>query len=111
MFSELEKSADKVIQASAVNEDAEKENANPFEGASQIQIQENLESLKLKQKQDQLNRVENINRDVEDLQEMYINLNEMVGQQANNVDHIEATVENAQQNVDSGAKELKEAHK
>lgn len=106
---DYEKKVDALIKSEL--EDSEKENCSPFEGASQIQMVENIDELKLKGASDQLQKVENIQRDVEDLHEMYQNLNEMVGSQAENVDHIEKVVDNTQQNVESGTKELEKAHK
>lgn len=42
---------------------------------------------------------------------MYHDLNEMVGSQAENIENVEKAVEQAQQNVESGTKELAKAHK
>lgn len=92
-------------------EDSEKENLNPFEEASQIQMTENLEELKLKDDKNQLYKVENIQRDVNDLNEMYQNLNDMVGSHAEKVDTIQQSVDSTQQNVESGTKELGKAYK
>lgn len=89
----------------------EKENISPFEGASQIQMTENLDELKLRTATEQLNKVENMQKNVDDLHEMYHNLNEMVGSQAENVENIEKTVDSAHQNVERGTKELAKAHK
>lgn len=89
----------------------EKENMSPFEGASQLQMTENLEIFKLKKAQDYLYQAENIQKDVDDLQEIYQNLNEMVGVQGEHVDHIHECVENTQQNIESGTKDLAKAHK
>lgn len=104
-----EKKAHVII--TSFQEDFEKENCSPFDGASQIQMTENPEDVKLKTAQSNLNKVENIQRDVEDLHEMYQNLQGMVGTQAENVDHIEKSVDSAQQNVESGTKELVKAYK
>ncbi|CAG9839634.1 unnamed protein product [Diabrotica balteata] len=99
------------IISSQSSEESEKENAGPFDGASQIQIQENMDELRLKQKTEQMNRVESINKDVEDLHEIYKNLNEMVDNQADLVNQIANDVDSAQENVESGSKELAKAHK
>uniref|UniRef100_A0A6P7GFG9 Syntaxin-17 n=1 Tax=Diabrotica virgifera virgifera TaxID=50390 RepID=A0A6P7GFG9_DIAVI len=109
-YSELEKAVNQ-ITSSQSNEESEKENSGPFDGAAQIQIQENMDELRLKQKEEQMNRVENINRDVEDLHEIYKNLNEMVDNQADLVNQIVNDVDSAQENVESGSKELAKAHK
>lgn len=74
-------------------------------------MKENIEDLKLKSASEQLQKVENIQRDVEDLHEMYQTLNEMVGSQAEKVEVIENAVDNSQQNVENGTKELARAHK
>nr|CAH7728652.1 unnamed protein product [Callosobruchus chinensis] len=110
-YTELEKSAEKLIQATEAKLASEKENCNPFEGASQLQLQENLNDLKLKQHREQLSRVENINKDVEDLHEMYKDLHGMVETQATHVDHVEESVESTQKNVEGGMRELVKAHK
>ncbi|VEN58781.1 unnamed protein product [Callosobruchus maculatus] len=110
-YTDLEKSAEKLIQATEAKIAAEKENCNPFEGASQLQLQENLNDLKLKQHREQLSRVENINKDVEDLHEMYKDLHGMVETQAPHVDHVEESVESTQRNVEGGMRELVKAHK
>lgn len=111
---ELEKIAEKVVNRLLelnIQQQHVKENCDPFEGASQIQMQENVEDLKLKNQQDTLTKVENISKDVQDLHEMYKDLNEMVDVQGENVDHIEKTIDSAQQNVENGARELMKAHK
>ncbi|RZC36283.1 syntaxin-17 [Asbolus verrucosus] len=83
----------------------------PFEGASQIQIQENLDDLKLKQHQELLNEVENVHRDAEDLNEIFTQLNQMVEGQREQVDQVEENVEGAHENVQSGLKQLIKAHR
>ncbi|CAH1970370.1 unnamed protein product [Acanthoscelides obtectus] len=110
-YTELEKSAEKLIQAEEIKITSEKENCNPFEGASQLQLQENLNDLKLKQHREQLARVENINKDVEDLHEIYRDLHGMVETQATHVDQVEESVESTQKNVEGGLKHLVNAHK
>lgn len=108
---EFEKTVNKLILSDQASEESEKENQRPFEGASHIQIQENLEDLKIREKQEQLCKVENINRDVQDLNEMYKNLHEMVGTQAESVDQISENVESAQLNVETGTRSLSKARK
>ncbi|KAG5880674.1 hypothetical protein JTB14_028430 [Gonioctena quinquepunctata] len=110
-YTGLEKTVDQILTANSTNNEQEKENCDPFAGLAQIQIEGNLDELKLKQRQDQLNEVENIHRDVQDLHEMYKDLNEMVGNQAELVDNVEKNVDGTQQNVESGAKSLVKAHK
>lgn len=109
MFPEWEKRANEVVNVSL--EDSEKENCCPFEGTSQIQINANIEELKCNSAKNQLHKIESIQKDVEDLHEMYQNLNEMVGTQAEAVENIENSVEETHQNVESGTKELAKAHK
>lgn len=112
-YGDLEKSANKIINpCSGHDEDENKENVgNPFAGASQIQIQGNLNDLKLKEQQNRLNRVEDIHRDVEDLHEMYQDLNEMVHHQSEFVENVEENVESTQENVDMGVKSIVSAHR
>ncbi|XP_023024308.1 syntaxin 17 isoform X2 [Leptinotarsa decemlineata] len=109
-YTGLEKSVDKILNDSNITEEIQKENCDPFEGTSQIQIQGSLEEIRLKQRQDQLNEVENIHKDVEDLHEMYQSLNEIVGTQAELVENVEKNVESTQQNVESGVQSLVKAH-
>ncbi|XP_018569408.1 syntaxin-17 isoform X1 [Anoplophora glabripennis] len=110
-YTELEKTVDRVTSTINENEEVGKENRNPFEGASQIQIQGNIADLKLKQHKDQLCKVENINNDVKELHEMYKDLNEMVVGQGEHVDNVEQSVENTQENVESGVRDIIKAHK
>lgn len=108
----MEKSATKVINK--LNEEftaKETENENPFEAASQLQIQDDLNELKLKEQQSRLQRVENIREDVEDLHSMYSQLHEMVGDQREHVENIEVNVETTQENVDKGFMQIIKAHK
>ncbi|XP_018569409.1 syntaxin-1A isoform X2 [Anoplophora glabripennis] len=109
-YTELEKTVDRVTSTINENEEVGKENRNPFEGASQIQIQGNIADLKLKQHKDQLCKVENINNDVKELHEMYKDLNEMVVGQGEHVDNVEQSVENTQENVESGVRDIIKAH-
>ncbi|CAG9862673.1 unnamed protein product [Phyllotreta striolata] len=110
-YSELEKMVNNTLTNEQSNDNMGKENQQPFEGTSHIQIHANIEDIKLNERLETLSKVENINRDVEDLHEMYKNLHEMVGTQAESVDHIENCVEDAHQNVEIGTRNLSKAHK
>lgn len=107
---DLEKTSNEIIRA---HQDRIQtvENQNPFEGAQQIQIQGNLDDLKLKEHETRLKSVEAVQRDVEDIHGLYSELHQMVGQQGEHVDNIEKNVDVAQENVDAGLKELVKAHK
>ncbi|EFA00762.1 syntaxin-17 [Tribolium castaneum] len=83
----------------------------PFEGASQIQLQDNLEDIKLRQRQELLNEVETVQRDTEDLNQIFTHLNQMVEGQREQVEHVEETIEESKENVQSGFKQLVKAHK
>ncbi|KAJ8954595.1 hypothetical protein NQ318_003126 [Aromia moschata] len=108
---DLEKTVEKVSNSHRQDEETDKENCDPFEGTSQLQLEEDLESLKLKQRQEQLNKVDNLNKDVGELHEMYKHLNEMVDTQKENVEHSGRTVETAQQNVEIGTRDIIKAHR
>ncbi|KAJ3660392.1 hypothetical protein Zmor_004842 [Zophobas morio] len=97
----------------ARNEDEERllQKTHPFEGASQIQIHDDLDEIKLKQRQELLEDVENVQRDAQDLNEIFTQLNQMVESQRENVDKVEESVDNTQENVQSGLRQLVKAHK
>ncbi|XP_044269307.1 syntaxin-17 [Tribolium madens] len=89
----------------------EEERLCPFEGASQIQLQDTLDDIKLRQRQELLNEVETVQRDTEDLNQIFTHLNEMVEGQREQVEHVEETIEESKENVQSGFKQLVKAHK
>ncbi|XP_022918018.2 syntaxin-17 [Onthophagus taurus] len=92
-----------------INENTE--NENPFLGAEQIQIHDNLEKLRLQQASSTLERVENLNHDVKGLHEIYQELNTMVNVQKEDVNKIEENVEETQTNVNRGLSHLISASK
>ncbi|CAH1155744.1 unnamed protein product [Phaedon cochleariae] len=111
-YSELEKAANKIeISQTEPSSKSMNENSHPFEEASQIQIFENIDELKLKEQQEQLSHVESIHRDVEDLHEMYQNLNGIIDKQGDDVENVARNVDEVQQNVESGTNHLRKAHK
>lgn len=110
-FLDIEKSVTNIINSSDDNATKTPENTNPFEAASQLQIQEDLDQLKLKEQQAQLQRVENLQEDVQDLHSMYSQLHEMVGDQSEQVENIQVNVESTQENVNQGFRNIVKAHK
>lgn len=109
-FLELEKAATKLVTAHQETiENAEK--PNPFSAASQLQVQERIEDVKLKQLEEVRTEVETIQGNVQDLHQMYTQLHQMVGEQGENVDNVEKNVEETHENVDRGLKQLVKAHK
>ncbi|XP_017774784.1 PREDICTED: syntaxin-17 [Nicrophorus vespilloides] len=109
-YSALEKQVTHLIEAqNEVNENIE--NENPFQAAGQLQIHANIEDLRLQDKIDTMVKVEALEVDVQDLQGMYVNLNQMVGEQAETVDVIESNVEGTQESVNQGLKSLMKASK
>lgn len=72
----------------------------------QIQIYDDLTELKIREKEDVLNRVEALNKDIEDVQDIFHDLNQMVVQQKEYVDNIEVNVEVANENVSGGLRHL-----
>lgn len=98
----------KVIKS---NVDTTTENANPFEAAGQLQIQDDLDDLKLKEQQSQLRKVENLQGDVQDLHSIYSQFHEMVRDQAEQVENVQDNVESTQQNVNQGLVQIIKAHK
>lgn len=77
----------------------------------QLQIDADLNELKLKQNENCLQRVENIETDIQDLHSVYCTLNEMVVEQKDSVNVIEDNVENANENVSTGARHILSASK
>lgn len=108
---DLKEVAQKLHAQQVENENSETENLNPFEGAAQIQIQGNLQDLKLKEQQDRLARVEELEGDINDLHEMYVQVNEMVDDQRRDVDYVTESVESSNVNVQAGLRQLIKAHK
>lgn len=107
---ELEKIASKVI---CVHQEVIQDvgNDNPFEGAQQIQIQANLDDLKLIEHESRLKNVQSIQENVEDLHGLYTQLHQMVEEQGERVDHVDDNVNVTHENVDLGLKQLVKAHK
>jgi syntaxin 17 len=95
------------------NEEDQKllEETSPFEGASQIQIHENLDDVVLRQRQELLNEVETVHKETEDLNQIYTQLHQMVEDQKEHVDQAEEKVESAHENVHAGFKDLVKAHR
>lgn len=111
LFLDIEKSVANIIKSNEDTITKDTENTNPFEAASQLQIEEDLDELKLQQQQSQLHRVENLQEDVEDLHSVYSQLHEIVGDQKEQVENIEANVESTHENVNQGLVQIIKAHK
>lgn len=109
-YAALEKLAGSLIQSeNEINENLERK--NPFYGADQIQIQENLEEIKLKSEKNKLKQVESLCEDIKDLNGICSDLNQMVNEQKQSVNQVEANVEVAHDNVISGIKDIIKASK
>ncbi|KAL3275313.1 hypothetical protein HHI36_020080 [Cryptolaemus montrouzieri] len=87
------------------------DSSNPFEGACQVQISENIQELKLKEYNEKCARVEAINEDVNDLHHIFGQLNEMVQVQGDSVQDVSESVESTANNVNAGVKHLQVAHR
>lgn len=111
MLSDLEKKCAELENRQ--NEEDQKllEETSPFEGASQIQIHENLDDVVLRQRQELLNEVETVHKETEDLNQIYTQLHQMVEDQKEHVDQAEEKVESAHENVHAGFKDLVKAHR
>ncbi|XP_019757471.1 syntaxin-17 [Dendroctonus ponderosae] len=113
-YQDLEKAADKLIaknQPGSPPEPSPNERFNPFEGASHIQIQADLDEIKLQNEQARLNRVQEIEQTSNDLKEMHRDLHQLVRDQGEQVDEIEIDVAAAEQNVQSGFLNIVKANK
>ncbi|XP_060535153.1 syntaxin-17 [Cylas formicarius] len=110
-YQDLEKLSEKLLIKLGPEEQTLADRQNPFEGVSQIHIEGNIEDLKLKHEQEKLDRVQDIQRDADDLHEVYKELHSMVNEQGEVVTRVEMNVDTTQENVNSGLRHLIEAHK
>ncbi|XP_050295770.1 syntaxin-17 [Anthonomus grandis grandis] len=112
-YQDLEKNVNKVLAKSQPSSEdtSPDERINPFEGASQIQIKADLNDLKLEEAQARLNRVEEIQRNAEDLEEIHRDLHSMVKDQGDQINEVEINVASAQEHVYAGFKDIVKAHK
>lgn len=55
--------------------------------------------------------MEDINKETEELKEIFTQLNSMVADQSQNVEHAEESIQSTNENVNSGLKQLVKAHK
>lgn len=79
---------------------------------SQIQMQESsLSELKLQDQQQIMQNVENINKDIEHVHEIFVDLNGIVNKQAEDVNVIEDNIECTNQNTQGGLRHLLKASK
>ncbi|KRT85555.1 hypothetical protein AMK59_369, partial [Oryctes borbonicus] len=109
-YAALETSALKFLESqNEINENIE--NESPFHEADQIQINADLDELKLEESANTLGRVEALNKDIENLHGIYVDLNTMVAGQKEAVDTIEADVFKSEENVKEGLSHLIKAHK
>lgn len=111
-YQDLEKAGNKLIHKNDSSpEESLNERVNPFEGASHLQIAESVHALKLKQKQERLDRVQEIQKDTEDLHAIYRDIHGMVQVQGDQVTQVEETTTNTEQNVNQGFMDVVKAHK
>lgn len=108
---DIEKSINQVLSAYQQHQIENAETLDPFAGAQQIQIQENIDDLKLKEHESRLKNVESIQQDIEGLNGLYSELHQLVGQQGEQINAVEDNVEVTNTNVNAGLKELVTAHK
>jgi len=82
-------------------------------GGLQLQYKEEFlpEEIEVEQRKAQLETYENLQQDISDLQELFVNFSENVHAQAEMVDEIEENVEIAQENVNEGERILSKAAK
>lgn len=110
-YLELSRISNDVIERTQEEAENEKENSNPFSGAQQIQMLDNINDFKLRQMEERCQRIQTLNDDAEDLNAMYGQLHEMVHGQASAVDDIAEAVESTGNNVDAGLKHLVYTHR
>lgn len=87
------------------------ENENPFREADQIQIHDDLDKLQLEQAECTYQNVNALNKDIQSLHGIYVDLNTIVHTQKESVNMIETNVVNTQENVNQGLSHLIDAHK
>ncbi|KAL1518000.1 hypothetical protein ABEB36_001690 [Hypothenemus hampei] len=111
-YQDLENSVKKLIADNQPVPDlSQNERINPFEGASHIQIQDDLQDLQLKQEQARLNGVQEIQQKSEDLLEIQKNLHKFVKDQGEQVEEVVNNVDTAQDNINSGFRSIVKANK
>ncbi|KAF7282996.1 hypothetical protein GWI33_001629 [Rhynchophorus ferrugineus] len=112
-YQDLEKAAEKIIHKDDISpeEDPPNERINPFIGTAQIQIEGDLQQLKLKQEYDRLHKVQEIQKDTEILQEMYRSLHGITQEQGDQVSQVESNVAISELNINEGYKDIVKANK
>lgn len=110
MFIALEASAKNFLESqNEINENIE--NESPFHEADQIQISANLDEIRLDETTNTLKRVDALNKDIENLHGIYVDLNTMVSDQKENVNTIEENITKTNEDVKAGLSHLITAHK
>ncbi|XP_066250064.1 syntaxin-17 [Euwallacea similis] len=102
-YQELENRVDKMTPKNEPSPmSSPDERINPFEGAQAIQLQEDLDSLRLQQEQARLNGVQELQKKSEDLLEIHKDLHKLVKAQGEQVEEVEINVTAAQDNIQAG---------
>ncbi|CAG9770397.1 unnamed protein product [Ceutorhynchus assimilis] len=110
-YQDLEKTANELVATNQPETSLADERRNPFEGASHIQIQANLDELKFMEAEARLNSVEQIQQKSEDLQQIHRDLHKMVKDQGEQVDEVESNIQLSDENVQSGFRNIIKANK
>lgn len=67
--------------------------------------------MKLNEKEKQLQQVEALNKDIEDVHGIFVDLNQLAGEQKEHITAIETNTEAASENISSGLRQLIQASK
>lgn len=103
-YTNLEKEAQVVIQRH--QNDGDVLNENCLVNTPQLQVQESVVEVRLREAEERLQQVENLNQDIQDVHGVFAELNDIVGSQKEQVDMVETNVERASENVSVGLSNL-----
>lgn len=103
-YTNLEKEAQMVIQR--YQNDGDISNENGLVNTPQLQVQGSVAEARLCEAEQRLQRVENLNLDIQDVHGIFAELNHIVGTQKEQVDMVETNVERTSENVSVGLSSL-----
>lgn len=103
-YTNLEKEAQVVIQRH--QNDGDVANENSLVNTPQLQIQGSVEDVRLREAEQRVQQVENLNHDIQDVHGIFAELNHIVGTQKEQVDMVETNVDKASENVSVGLSSL-----
>lgn len=99
------------VSRCAVMNEYQDEGVSKQDAFVDLQIQENLEDLKLEEHYNRLKNVQNLQEDIENVHGMFVDLHGMVEEQGIAVNTIESNVEEVQEDTKRGFREILKASK